>query len=355
MKKIITTTLIAFIAISVSAQITIEATNLLNAGDLIMQSYDSVAQDPGASGGSQTWDLTGMNSNDMDTILFSSPTGFPGFSLFPDANIGLEDDSTWIFIKKASSEFTYLGTYEIFNNNPDTQYLDRKWLNFPATLGSQLQGTLFSESQADSLGILGVDSFRFTTSTGYKAEIDGWGVAKTPAGNWDALRQKVDYNTSAYVDAKMGGVWAPMSAALLNVFNIDTGVIFTSTSYRYWGNDANAKFMIASVDTGDSFDGNNYLIATPSGPPTGIYMTEELPEELSIYPNPVINNLNIDISSENGKAILTSVLGQTMATKLIYKGQNKLDLNNFKNGTYILEIKDENGETIKSEKIQVNK
>ena len=84
-------------------------------------------------------------------------------------------------------------------------------------------------------------------------------------------------------------------------------------------------------------------------------MTEEMPEELSIYPNPVINNLNIDISSENGKAILTSILGQTMATKLIYKGQNKLDLNNLKNGTYILEIKDENGETIKSEKIQVNK
>jgi hypothetical protein len=355
MKKIITTTLIAFIAISVSAQITIEATNLLNAGDLIMQSYDSVAQDPGASGGSQTWDLTGMNSNDMDTILFSSPTGFPGFSLFPDANIGLEDDSTWIFIKKTATEFTFLGSYDIYNGQSDTSLLNWTWLNFPATLGGITQGTLFSDSQADSLGILGVDSFRFTSQTAYKAEIDGWGVVKTPAGNWDALRQKIDYNSSFYVDAKIAGIWAPMSAGLLVAFGIDTGVVSKTTSYRYWGNDANAKFIVATVDTGDGFDGNNYLNATPSGPPTGIYMNNEIPVEVSAYPNPVVRNLNIDLGTSSGKAILRNILGQTAAEKIIYRGNNLLDVSKVNSGTYLLEIQNENGKVIKTEKIEVNK
>lgn len=355
MKKLITTTLSIVLGLAMNAQITINSNNLFDIGDVIIQSYDSLAQDPGASGGSQTWDLTGMVSIGIDTMMFTSPASFPGISLFPDANIGIEDDSSWIFIKKTATEFTFLGSYDIFNGQADTSLLNWTWLNFPATLGGTTQGTLFSDSQADSLGILGVDSFRFNTQTSYQSEIDGWGVVKTPAGNWDALRQKVDYNTSIYIDAKVGGVWAPMSAGLLVAFGIDTGVVNTSTSYRYWGNDANAKFIVATADTGDTFDGNTYLDVAPSGPPTGIYMTNEIPVEVSAYPNPVVRNLNIDLGTNSGKAILRNILGQNAAEKIIYRGNNLLDVSKVNAGTYLLEIQNENGKVIKTEKIEVNK
>lgn len=66
----------------------------------------------------------------------------------------------------------------------------------------------------------------------------------------------------------------------------------------------------------------------------------------TIYPNPVIDVLNVKISSENATYSIINLLGQT-----ILKGnvtQQGIDVSNLNNGIYIIDITD--GEEINSQK-----
>lgn len=358
MKKLITLFLVVFIAFHSNAQITVTSSNIAKVGDLVVTVYDSVYADlSGPSGGSQTWDLTSLNSKEKDTIAFISPAGRPGFSIFPTANLAVAEDSGTTFVLSDANEFTFLGSYGISGGMPDTTEFNWKWMEFPSNDGSNFSGALFLEENTIDLGTfgIGVDSVTLTISTEYASTIDGWGVVKTPAGNWDALRQKMDLNSKLSGVQYTGGVSSPLSAAVQALFQLDTGIISTSSMYRWWGSDANAKFFIASVDTGEIFGGNQYLDISPSGPPAGIYMTDEIPVEVTAYPNPVIQDLNIDLGTESGKAILRNILGQKTAEKVIYRGQNLMNLSNFDSGTYFLEIQNENGDVIETEKIQLVK
>ena len=358
MKKIITTTLSIALGLALNAQITVNSANMASIGDLVITAYDSAAADlSGPSGGGQTWDLTGINGSEKDTIVFQAPTGLPGFNLFPTANLAVVEDSSNTFILSNSSEFTFLGGYGIDGGRPDTSVFNWKWMEFPSTDGSSFKGNLANETSSFDLSLfgIGVDSLVTEISTEYTSEIDGWGVVKTPAGNWDALRQKTGLITIRRGSQYTGGVSSPISGAIQALFQLDTGVVSSSSMFRWWGNDANAKFFIASVDTGEIFGGNQYIDVAPSGPPTGIYMTNEIPVEVSAYPNPVVRNLNIDLGTNSGKAILRNILGQTAAEKIIYRGNNLIDVSKVNSGTYLLEIQNENGKVIKTEKIEVNK
>lgn len=355
MKKIYTTVLSAIIAGTVFGQITINSTNVVDVGDAMHAANTNSIIDAGQPGANQTWDLTGMVSQSIDTVLFQDPSGFPLFNTnFSTANLGVADDSSWNFFRKSSSEFTFLGFLDISGVENDTIIVNWSWINFPANFGDQYTSVISEFSFGDSLGMFGVDSFRVNSISRIKSEIDGWGVVKTPAGNWDALRQINNFQFLQYVDAKIGGNWAPMSQSLLNVFGQDTGVVDESTFYRWWGNDANAKVMVATLDTAEIFDGSWYLNIAPSGPPLGLPISL-IRNDVNIYPNPTTNYLNIDINSERGRVIIRNIFGQKIAEKIISQGNNLVDFGNEVNGNYIIEVENERGERIKSESIQVIK
>lgn len=358
MKKITTILSAMLFAGILSAQITVTDANIGNVGQTIITAYDSTYVDlSGTSGASQTWDLTGLTAADKDTIVFQDPTGWPGINAFPGANLGVQDDSSYTYIISNSSEFTFLGTYDVSGGIADTFIFNWKWLTFPSNDGTDFTGTLSEETQSYDLSTfgIGVDSVVLTFGASYTSLIDGWGIVETPTGKWDALRQKMDFNQYLRGMQYTGGVGTPLSAAVQTLFQLDTGIVSTSSMYRWWGNDVNAAFFIAGVDTGDVFAGNQYLDVAPAGPPIGIYMTDEVPAEVSVYPNPVVRNFNIDLKTEQGRAVLRNIVGQKMAEKIIFRGNNIVDVNNLPQGIYLLDIQNQKGETIQTEKLEVVK
>lgn len=79
--------------------------------------------------------------------------------------------------------------------------------------------------------------------------------------------------------------------------------------------------------------------------PTG-FQNNQLKISLDIFPNPVLNELNI-ISSKQVNCTIYTIIGE----KIISTNKNYIDASNWKAGIYFIVIKDNLGQTIKSEKI----
>ena len=77
-------------------------------------------------------------------------------------------------------------------------------------------------------------------------------------------------------------------------------------------------------------------------------------EIISIYPNPVLNILNIntqDISKDNVFVNVYDLQGKNVMCENIHSNTIQMNVNTFKKGTYIIKLTDERGNLIKTEKI----
>jgi hypothetical protein len=66
-------------------------------------------------------------------------------------------------------------------------------------------------------------------------------------------------------------------------------------------------------------------------------------DEINIYPNPVIEILNIDVPLEliDGELVLLNMFGQELQKKIISNKLTKINLSNFESGSYFIFIKKE--------------
>jgi hypothetical protein len=66
-------------------------------------------------------------------------------------------------------------------------------------------------------------------------------------------------------------------------------------------------------------------------------------DEIYIYPNPVIEILNIDVPLEliDGELVLLNMFGQELQKKIISNKLTKINLSNFESGSYFIFIKKE--------------
>jgi hypothetical protein len=72
----------------------------------------------------------------------------------------------------------------------------------------------------------------------------------------------------------------------------------------------------------------------------GISNQKSPEEKISIYPNPARESIFID-SPQKGKGIIYSIEGTVIDEFLIFKGENKINVDTYKNGIYIIKINSE--------------
>ena len=77
--------------------------------------------------------------------------------------------------------------------------------------------------------------------------------------------------------------------------------------------------------------------------------SESLSKNLKLYPNPVVDELQISglKNSENTKITVFNLLGQKMAQFNLNQNQKSVDLNNLNTGVYLVKIKSEDGQITK--------
>lgn len=353
-----------FFCTVVSAQITLNETMLVNPGDTAPIAVDTATTgiNGGVIGGPQVWDFSGLNTHETFELLFFDPVSTPFSSDFPGSNIAMqEEDSSWVYLLKSSSELNTLGAAEIDGTDTNVFSFNQTIVTFPSTSNTSFSsgfgvGFVFTDSLPSALPY---DSVGITKGQAQVSNIDAWGVLKTPLGDWDVLRQTIFDIESDTLWVFSAGAWimAPISIAQL----LGQDVIEADTTYRFrwWSNNTKASFMIGEYDYDPSdpllSPEDDYLEWLNVVPDISI-STPELASSQTInaFPNPAQTFVSLAHPQvSNGKIQLFDVSGKLVLQQSSTGNKTFLSVSALPAGIYHTVLINESGERIATQKLSV--
>lgn len=231
--------------ITANAQITINSSDIVGSGYSLLIAKDTVnTHNAGVAGSNKTWDFSTLAEHTVSTSNFMSPSGLPGTSAFPTANLAFtsddpDQDSSYIFILKSTSMLQVVGISAIIGNG-DTTTTDYiiDIVSFPSSMGTTFTSTnggmvLFKDTfniDPDDAGPHPVvDSIKLVRESMVVSEIDAWGTVTTPLGAFSVLRQDKSETNTDTMFMKTNGTWKIISPELAG-FGIDSVTVSTSYS-----------------------------------------------------------------------------------------------------------------------------
>jgi len=322
-----------FICFSSSSQIFITSAHFIDASDVVQIGIDtnpSITHTP--SGPNQTWDYGELNDYEIDFIGFGVADWFNGYSNFPNATLGTTDaDGIQIFFRKNTDAFDLIGIYgDLFGEGTNSAVgfsPYQRQLSFPSTYG-----TTFTNESVINLTIEDfddADSVEVTVTTHRTSVFDAWGTITTPFGTFNAIRQYTKDSTIQSFTAYLFG---------FPVFN-DSETVVTH-NYSFYSDAQNARYILLQY----TYDPNTELLSNVQwqmAAPVLNNPTDLTQNQITIYPNPASDNINIlfeqpffgdiSISDASGKVVYDASL----------VGDNNLNLvlNNWTPGVYLLHLK----------------
>lgn len=355
---------------SSKAQITVNDTHLVGAGDNVVQAHDTIPTGVtiGSAGANQTWNFsTVLDDNGLDTLRFRNPTGYPGASSFPSANLVLIDtkeDSTWIYLTKNTLGLFIVGQSQYNNGNLTIIPIAATIISFPSTMGTNYSGpwngTLFG---LDVSGFpLGLDSLKITRGSFTTSNIDGWGNISTPFGSFAALRQIVITESidTTWEKSTSTGNWTIISPTTIATLGL-LGFPVTDISYdttrtaRWWTDDPNSKFPLVEMDYEANGTVNN-VDWQKSTPTVGVQEQVKALVSVSLYPNPANNEVTIETSLNNTNYIEILDLTGKLIEKISFNNPKiTISVTDYNSGFYFYNIYDVNGSVLHSNKFAVTK
>ncbi len=299
--------------------------------------YNGAYVSPGSSGTNQTWDLTSISSTSTLSCNFVAPSSTSYGGSFPNANIAAATTNS-------SNIGYYLLNSSVMQNNGSRgnnitlAYSDPEdLLRYPMTYNKTFSDTWSTQFVNQSYLY-----YREGTTT---VTADGYGTLITPEGTFqDVLRVHIlqSYQDSTYLD------YDPF--------------IITYTNSQYLWYKEGIHFQLASIYTLTSSFGQTYSGASWSDNNVGIENYSNLITSCSLYPNPVSNNLNIDLSLVKNQDLEINIInsiGQTINKSGLIKGNigdNSINLNleNLPEGIYLALISSE-GKNILTQRIIISR
>ena len=250
MKQILLTLLSAVIYIGAQAQITIDSNDIGNIGDIIYFGSDSVINGITMSTGSgmaQTWDFSTLAQDELDSIVFLDPSVAINGSLFPSADIALEDEGVFSYFVKSNTSFSIIGDEENIQGFILPLKLEpaQPLVAFPSTYGTTFSEVSIVDSTAEDNVSGFFDSLRIKRIINTTAEIDAFGSLTTPNGIYpDVIRQAT---TIEVIDT----VWT--YNILIGMWSVFGSTSETDYSYQFYANGKN--FFVANMRV-DALGGN---------------------------------------------------------------------------------------------------
>lgn len=351
MKNRIFTFILAFFVTTLFSQITVVSTDLINMGDTLYESSDTLPSaliSVGNIGANQTWDFSSLQKHDSIVTIAMDPSSTPFGSIHPTANICIEDDGQFTYFEKSMSGINLTG----FDNIP----LNKLVLPLPLTYGqnisvpstvlydSSFSAAVLPPGAGDTIAGPGftVDSLKFVVESSSEFNVDAWGTMILPDGSFDVLRLKFEDVTSTTYEAHctnaafgLSGWGFPVPSSIIAP-EVEKNII-----YQWWTNDPSIDFFLCSIDV-DSLDnivsGVDFVFTpTSAAPPAGI--ENNFLELISVYPIPSSDQLII----ETGVSCLTELILLDVMGKLVvsdsFTSNTKIDLSKFSKGTYFLNLK----------------
>ena len=116
----------------------------------------------------------------------------------------------------------------------------------------------------------------------------------------------------------------------------------TNDFLKIWLNYSLKSYQSSFTIFNDSLQSSNRITYSQYCNSMGIEDQNKL-DEINIYPNPVIEILNIDVPLEliDGELVLLNMFGQELQKKIISNKLTEINLSNFESGSYFIFIKKE--------------
>lgn len=302
-------------ALSANAQITLtKATHDPVIGDLDKRTfYDSttVSSVPNSSGTNQLWNFTGMIAQNTFTNSFINPTSAPGNTLFPTATIAQTEvgSTRYEFSRSAGSTFEFVGQIDVVST--ETMVFSNTGIlrSYPITYGS------VSVDSWAALQTSGTGTMSMTGTATISA--NGTGTVILPNGNVHPnCLQVVENITLTATSGTMS-----LNGYFKNVFYYEAAKKFPIFEY-YYESMGSLKFgSSASTDA---------LLA-------GVNETRNFTKAVSIYPNPVQNELYISLNGTE-TPIALQVMDMAGRDVISQEFSNSINVESLEQGLYIVKL-----------------
>lgn len=339
----------------VKSQITIDEFDMPEVNDLFFNAKDNAIKLDstmftnlsliGNAGADQTWDLTWIHYDSLDTVLYIDPVNTPDYSLFPTSNLATNSvQNGTIYILKNFSIIEVVGavvntsfgtvkanlnqTILTLPNNYQSQFQDTSVVNFTTYFGQQYQG-------------MQVDSLRYKSTNFINSLTDGWGIATTPHYSENVLRVKentttVDTMWAYSVLPFVGGTWFPVQ------MTVDSTVKYTWYP-KLLGN------PLAEISVKHDTITDAKFLLDPNALKINKIDAEEL---VNIYPNPSNNYITVISRENNCKLDIYNVAGQKCIEVTLNK-KVTVDIENLDTGIYIYKVLDNNDNILEKGKLNI--
>lgn len=367
---------------SAYSQITVTSATFPAAGDTFNIAIDdapaniNVATPPG---GNQLWDFTGLQAVSTSETVFRPANAGLNSSYFPGADLVVIGQTGETYFNVTNNKLEALGYAGAdpsgFGLNVLAKFnpavIERKSpLNF-FDIDQQVTDLSlpFSTAQLpDSLfqGFPVPDSIRVRLHTSRLEVMDGWGTCQIPGASYPVLRQKrTDYTTrnlDVYISSPFPLGWVDIAQFLpAGSGGPLAGFLGTDTTitYRFYSNTEKEDIAVATMSndlsTVESVQFKNLTTTdAPNTPSPGS-------ANIQAHPNPAIEWVRFDCTNlpqDDYTLKIFNIVGKVVWKENYSLSGNrsiKLELDNFKKGTYLYSLLDSKGNTIGTKRLVVLK
>lgn len=335
------------------SQITITADDIAPTGVIAQQTIDETP-DPSileGADGNLNWDFS-LLADGVSTTFVLEPGETPYQASFPSANLAssvdgelyafMNMDDQKIEIIGIEGELNYLG--QLIQGKLEFTP-GQSLIRFPATYGESYNETIIQTAQVPGtdVGFPAFDSVRLVTTVVRGVEIDAYGTMTIPTGDLETIRSSETETTSNDVFVLSNGNWSFLQGTPPE----------TIINFNWWANENGFGFPVVQLqyNPGNGTREVKWLQQFITN------TNERIRFDFDIYPNPASSYLNIHFPDAiSGSVEIAAINGKT-ALKQVFENSQYETINTtiLSSGSYYLVLKNEEGQIIGYEKLEITK
>ncbi|MDQ3110587.1 MAG: T9SS type A sorting domain-containing protein [Bacteroidota bacterium] len=306
----------------------------------------------GSPGANQTYNLSALNAQGVDTLVFSDPNWTPNGANFPGSNEVLIYNTNQAFVyfanSSTSSQITGQAADPIGSGIIDIPYYDyEKAMDFPFSYNSTFtdvaRGTAYTYLGYDPGIGFQVDSVRIKTTVFKTSTADGYGDAITPLDTFNVLRINTIRRQVDTIDIQTMNNW------IYDAFIQEDSV----RNYTFWAN--GIGFPVAELSDYQDFGIITSATWIPTLPQYNVGVSEFAAKpNLNVYPNPSVETVTFVSTGSNAAVIyIMNASGQIVRSANVTADKTAVNVSDLASGMYFYQAVDAHGFVVEKGKLNV--
>ena len=361
------------------AQITVTDATFPDVGDTLRFAVDtdvsgnsSVLTPPG---GNQLWDFTDMEADSETEIAYTNAANGVYNMSFPGADLAVVNAQGESYYNNSGSTFEIVG----FAGPDPTGFIGTAIANFNPALverhtplnffdvnsySSQMTIPFSAEDIPDTLfsGAPFVpDSIRINITTNRVDLVDAWGTCFIPGGEYQVLRLKREEFVTRGMEVKVPFLnWIDVASFLPNGGNLG-GLIGSDTLNTYHFISGTEKEEIAVVSANIDWSEAEEVLFKNNETTPAFTLNAPGRAGISAFPNPAVEWVRFDctnLPTSDYTLKIFNIVGKVVWKKTMPLSGNKsfkVELEDFKKGTYLYSLSDKGGKVVGTKRLVVLK